>query len=99
KALVAVDLYKGKFVPRPGIDLIDHAQGFRVTFLHDVALGIEMAAGLHVVEQIALSLVEQIFIDRVLFVDRDLALESSFADMKSAGGDQHHWTGIDLVSE
>ncbi len=84
---------------RSGIDLVDHPQSLGVVFFLDLNLGVEMAARLQVVEQVALAFVQQIVVDGVFFVDRDFFFQHAAADVVSPGVDHHHRAGIDLKGE
>ena len=57
---------------RAGIDAVDDTESVRDGFLLELDRGIEMSAALEIVEQVALALVEQVVVEGVFLVDRDL---------------------------
>ena len=94
--LVAGDLHFGDFVALAGIDLINHAQHILllVRLSPQVNAGIEIAPRLHVAEKIAAAFVQKIVIQRVLFVNRNMAPHGASTEMKAFGADLNYRTGL-----
>ncbi len=59
-------------------------------------LGIEVAAPLHVVEQITAPFVEQVIVERVFFVHGNALLELGTADLEALRGNINFRSGLDF---
>ena len=61
---------------RTRVDLVDDPQRFFIRLFPDVHSSVEVSTGLKVVKKVAPALDQQIVVDRIFFVDRDLLLSS-----------------------
>ena len=76
EALIAGDRELAPVYAGPRVDVIgDPHFCCRSRVLLHRDFGVEVAQALHVVEQIAPSLVQQVIVERIFFVDRDVPLE------------------------
>ena len=73
---VACDLDEFELVYRTRIDVINHAQAAGAGFLLHLDGGVEVAAALQVIEEVALAFVQQVVIQRVLLVDRNFFFQT-----------------------
>ncbi len=80
-----------------GIDSIVDAESVGSGFLLDIDRGVEMAAALEVVEQVAPALVQQVVVEGVFLVDWDLFLHNAVADVKTLGADEDDGAGLDQI--
>ena len=76
ETLVARDRQLQQLVPVAGVDVVGdpHLAGRSRVLLHR-DFGVEVAQALHVIEQIAPAFVQQVIVERIFFVDRDVLLE------------------------
>src|SRR5271166_551574 len=95
--LVAGDIDELELVRGSGIDSVDDTKYVGGSFLLKVHAGIEQAAGLEVVEKIALPFIEQVVVDGIFFVDGDFLFQYAVADMKAQRVKHHDGTGIDEI--
>ena len=97
--LVARDIDPDQLVQRTGIYVVDDVHYFGVGFLPDLNLGVKPALCLQVVQKVGAALIQQVIVDGIFFVDRNLALQLSTADVVPLSGDQNDRAGVDLISE
>ncbi len=76
ETLVAGDQQLQQLVPVAGVDIVRDPQlaGRRRSLLQR-DLGIEVAQALHVIQQIAPAFIEQVIVQRIFLIDRDVLLE------------------------
>ena len=79
----------------PRINLVDGPQliGVRAAF-PKIHLGVKIAPGLHVIEQVAAAFIQQIVIERIFFIDRNISFEDATADLETLGLNIHDRTGL-----
>ena len=65
----------------------------------DINFRVEVATRLQVIDQVPLTLIQQIVIHGILFVNRDLSPQGPAADVVPARVNHDHRAGIDLESE
>ena len=92
---VAGDIDEFEFMQGAGIDAIDHTQSFIDGFLLKAHFGVEQAARLEVIQEVAIAFIEQIVIDGVLFINWDFFLENTAADAIAESVDDHNGAGVD----
>ncbi len=95
--LVSRNLDEFELVHRAGIDAVDDANRVRGALLLDLDGGVEVAAALEVVEKVAFALVQQVVVESVFLVDRDLFFQKAAADVKTLSGDDNDRSGFDQV--
>ena len=81
----------------PGIDAIDDTKHVGTSLFVKLDAGVEVAAALEVVQEIAPALVQEVIVKSVLFVDRDLSFQHASADMKTLSVNYDDWSGLDQV--
>src|SRR5579864_4305681 len=99
KLLVPADADQSQFMHRPGVDLINYSQSVRAVLLLDIDLRVKVSASLQVIKQVAPPLIQQVVIDGIFLVNRNLLFQSSAADMVSPRRDQNYGTRVDFVCE
>ena len=97
ETLVTCNLYLQELVTLPRIDVIGDPHciwGSRILLHAD--LGVEVATALHVIQQIASALVQQVIVQCVFFVDGNILLELGAADLKAFSRDIDFGSGLDI---
>ena len=95
--LVAGNLDEFELVHGAGIDMVDDANRVRAGFLLDLDGGVEVAAALEIVEEVALAFVQQVVVESVFLVDRNFFFQESAADAKTLGVDDDDRSGFDQI--
>ena len=92
---VSRDLDQFEFMHGTRIDTVDDPKAVRTAFLLKIDGGIEVAAALEIVEEVALAFVEQVFVESVFLIDGNLSFQDAAADVKSLGVDHHDRTRVE----
>ena len=97
EALVARDRQLHQLVPFARVDVVGHPHfaGRDRVLLHR-HLGIEVAQALHVVEQVAPAFVQQVIVERIFFVHRNVLLDLGAADLETFDRDLNLRSGLDV---
>ena len=66
-------------------------------FLLELDRGVEVAAALEIVEEVALALVQQVVIESIFLVDRNVFFQDAAADVKALGTDDNYGAGLDQI--
>lgn len=94
---VSFDLDEIELVQGTRIDAVSHMDGVGSSFLLDLHSRVKMAAALEIVEQVAPTFIQQVFIKSILFVDRNVFFQDAAADMKPLGADEDHGSGLKQI--
>src|ERR1700758_3426290 len=81
----------------PWIDPVDDTKQVGSGFLFILDGSVEVAAALQVVEQIPLPLVQQVIVESILLIDRDISFQHAAADVKTLSIDDDDWSGLNLI--
>lgn len=95
--LASRDLDQVELVQGAGIDAIGHVDDVGSSFLLDVNRGVEVATALEIIEEVAPALIQQVLVEGIFLVDRNVFFQDAAADVKTLGTDENYGAGLDQI--